>query len=240
MWAPTTLELTAGGKAPDHMAGSRGAASQRTRGRMRLPSPLWSQRRHLCAPNPRSSSPLPALPGTDVSPPCNAAQTTVGYWKPQRRLPGYSNSQDMSGGSPPGAPTSLTFIRSYLSSTSCNQEMNCRALKRSLTDLFSSPWAKDSSRNDTVGYFTFTLSTLGSNRPHPNPSEGGETRTVPAGREDGTRCPPLLLQPQTEMPRPALPVCHRSGRASLPLSGSSSHPGWRRLCCRTTDTAGKC
>lgn len=33
----------------------------------------------------------------------------------------------------------LTFIRSYLSSTSCSQEMNCRALKRSRTDLFSSP-----------------------------------------------------------------------------------------------------
>lgn len=33
----------------------------------------------------------------------------------------------------------FTFMRSYLSSTSWIQEMNCRALKRSLTDLFSSP-----------------------------------------------------------------------------------------------------
>lgn len=93
-------------------------------------------------------------------PSCNAAQATSGhllpadFWKPQRQLPGYSNSWDPSWGNPPGrrqssrtcccprstgAPVPLTFIRSYLSSTSCNQEMNCRALKRSLTDLFSSP-----------------------------------------------------------------------------------------------------
>ena len=30
-------------------------------------------------------------------------------------------------------------MRSYLSSTSCSQDMNWRALKRSRTDLFSSP-----------------------------------------------------------------------------------------------------
>lgn len=36
-------------------------------------------------------------------------------------------------------PGTLTFMRSYLSSTSCSHEMNWRALKRSRTDLFSSP-----------------------------------------------------------------------------------------------------
>lgn len=39
-----------------------------------------------------------------------------------------------------GENCALTFMRSYLSSTSWSQEMNWRALKRSLTDLFSSPW----------------------------------------------------------------------------------------------------
>ena len=33
----------------------------------------------------------------------------------------------------------LTFMRSYLSSTSCSQDMNWRALNLSRTDLFSSP-----------------------------------------------------------------------------------------------------
>lgn len=53
--------------------------------------------------------------------------------------PKASPERRAAGPAPSITPTPLTFIRSYLSSTSCNQEMNCRALKRSLTDLFSSP-----------------------------------------------------------------------------------------------------
>lgn len=82
------------------------------------------------------------------------------FWKPQKtQLPKAAPSQvsvlpapwlgplspkaspgrRAAGPAPSITPAPLTFIRSYLSSTSCNQEMNCRALKRSLTDLFSSP-----------------------------------------------------------------------------------------------------
>lgn len=47
---------------------------------------------------------------------------------------------------PPPPGPGLTFMRSYLSSTSCSQEMNWRALNRSRTDLFSSPWRESEAR----------------------------------------------------------------------------------------------
>ena len=48
----------------------------------------------------------------------------------------------------------VTFMRSYLSSTSWIQEMNWRALKRSLTDLFSSPWQKKKNHQVTIRLVT--------------------------------------------------------------------------------------
>lgn len=162
------------------------------------PFPLFGTRRGNCAPVLPAEAPTSPPCHAQKRPPSrNAAQTTSGhllppdFWEPQRQLPGYSNSRDPSWGNPPGsrqssrtcccpraaaaarstgAPTPLTFIRSYLSSTSCNQEMNCRALKRSLTDLFSSPYAKDSKRELHGNFFFFTLSSHRSNRPYSNPS----------------------------------------------------------------------
>lgn len=101
----------------------------------------------------------------------------------------------------------LTFIRSYLSSTSCNQEINWRALKRSLTDLFSSPCTG----NSTKGNYTLkrinkinTLSdrckplhspphTQTHHTPGRKKSGGSEVvRSAPAGRNNGL-CSSVLL-----------------------------------------------
>lgn len=83
-------------------------------GRPRLPERFrWARRVGRCR----------FQTGPSSSPPAPPPQTPAGTPSP---------------GAARGAQ-GLTFMRSYLSSTSCSQEMNWRALKRSRTDLFSSP-----------------------------------------------------------------------------------------------------
>ena len=85
----------------------------------------------------------------------------------------------------PPPPPRLTFMRSYLSSTSCSHEMNWRALNRSRTDLFSSPW-QESEAHVGVG----RVGLPGTSSPV-SPGPGPTSRALP---------PPPALQAVTRDP----------------------------------------
>lgn len=77
--APSTLELAAGGKALDHTAGSRGAASQRTCGRTCLLSPSLEPAKAAAHPKPPQQLPAPRPAGHGHVP-------TVQRWPDHRGL----------------------------------------------------------------------------------------------------------------------------------------------------------